>query len=177
MRIEYKDDKILKFKASNTEVFIIIDTEDYNKIIAHNSKWSVSINKYGDIVNIGTRSVISKQKISLPRLIMGCLTSLQWMDVDHIDNNTLNNMKSNLRIIEHKLNCARAVRPLGETGLRGVTLCKKSYKYIAKMRDKNGKRIHLGTFDRAEDAAKCYDENVIKLHGEFAVVNFPISAI
>lgn len=36
-----------------------------------------------------------------------------------------------------------------------------------------GKRTHIGAFATAEEAAKAYDAEAIKLFGEFAQLNFP----
>lgn len=39
----------------------------------------------------------------------------------------------------------------------------------------NRKQVYIGIFDSREEAAKAYDIAAIKLHGEFAILNFPES--
>ena len=59
------------------------------------------------------------------------------------------------------------------SGYRGVTQVKRSGKWQASYR--HGKKLlHLGTYDTAEDAARAYDQAVIRLKGDLATTNFPL---
>jgi hypothetical protein len=58
------------------------------------------------------------------------------------------------------------------SGFRGVRQ-KQSGKYNARIWDSVKRaRLCLGTFDKAEDAARAFDAAAVRLHGERAVTNF-----
>ena len=68
---------------------------------------------------------------------------------------------------------SRMLRKTNTSGYRGVTQIKRSGKWQASYR--HGKKLlHLGTYDTAEDAARAYDQAVIRLKGDLATTNFPL---
>lgn len=87
----------------------------------------------------------------LHRVIMNAPVGLE---VDHIDLDKLNNVRSNLRITTHAQNNQN--RPLNAnntSGYRGVTFDKKTGRWAAyAMLD--GKRKHVGYFDEPDEAAE-----------------------
>ena len=94
--------------------------------------------------------------------------------VDHINHDTLDNRRCNLRICNTKQNNAnrRRLRP----GYKGVEYSPKLSKWRARIRA-NGKLIQLGCFTFAEDAARAYDCAAAYFFGDFAHLNFPRAGV
>jgi hypothetical protein len=88
--------------------------------------------------------------------------------VDHINGNTLDNRRSNLRVCtraENGRNRARNQRH--STGYKCVAPHRSGY--IARIQH-NGRRIFLGCFKSPEEAHRAYERAANELHGEFARV-------
>ena len=95
----------------------------------------------------------------------------QGMVTDHINRNPLDNREENLRVCTKSQNqCNRAKNRNSTTGYKGVFV--DHTKWTARIRFE-GKAKRLGTFSSPEDAARAYDLEAKKIHGEFAVLNFP----
>lgn len=107
-----------------------------------------------------------KPCITMHRLILGWPPGL----VDHIDHDGLNNQRANLRLASPRENSAHSRRERGVSGYRGVW--ENGSKWSAYIRD-HGKRKYLGSFDLAEDAAWCWDQAAKRIHGPYAILNFP----
>ena len=90
------------------------------------------------------------------------------MVVDHINGNRLDNRKANLRVCTH----AQNMRNRALAGGRWKGLCKDRGRWrVVVVVDR--KRHRIGTFDTQEEAARAYDAAALRLHGEFARLNFP----
>lgn len=143
----------------------LVDDEDYdylNKFSwqAHNcrGKFYASCGKY---INSDKNEIIY-----MHRLI---LNTIKGIDVDHIDHNTLNNQKYNLR------NCTRSQNLMNRNGRGKSAFCGVSWNVYHKLWKAyitvNKKQIHLGYFKSETEAAKKRDEASKIYYKEFAHTN------
>jgi len=111
--------------------------------------------------------------IKMHRLITNAPSHLV---VDHIDHNGLNNRRSNLRLCTAAQNTRNAAPSTGATSkYKGVHWYRDAKKWVAEIY-LNRKKYHLGYFTDEIEAAKAYDKKAKVLHGQFACLNFPVSA-
>lgn len=90
---------------------------------------------------------------------------------DHMDRNSLNNQRGNLRLASNAQNLQnRPAQRNNTSGYKGVV--KAGKRFTAQIQHM-GKWYPLGTFGTAEMAAIEYDKKALELFGEFAVLNFP----
>jgi hypothetical protein len=89
--------------------------------------------------------------------------------IDHINGNTLDNQRHNLRACSNKENMRnRGMASHNSSGFKGVSWLEGKWSaYIGE----NGKKIHLGLFKTREDAARRYNKEALKRFGEFAKLN------
>jgi hypothetical protein len=144
----------------------IVDDEDYDYL--NQFKWHVI--KYGNIFyayrNIkklnGKRS-----SFSMHRTIMN---ANKGYIVDHINQDTLDNRKINLRICtqsQNQMNRNKTIK--NKTGYKGV-IQKGNNKFGVQI-TLNKKIIHIGYYIDPIDAARAYNSAALKYHGEFANLN------
>ena len=94
------------------------------------------------------------------RLVAFCFLGLDLektkSQVDHQDRDKLNNDVSNLRIVSHQQNMFNK----NAKGYYWNNLLKKWHSRITI----DGKKIHLGLFEKEEDASKCYQDAKLIYH-------------
>ena len=94
------------------------------------------------------------------------------MVTDHINGNTLDNRRENLRVCmpnQNVKNMQKSTRPLSSP-YKGVSFHKQSGKWQASIKTEY-KQKWLGNFENQLDAAKAYNLAAIAQHGEYAKVN------
>lgn len=124
------------------------------------------------LANTGRRDIVGKQSLTLfHKTIMNAGVSDL---IDHIDGDTTNNRKKNLRWANRAKNRQNSRRPSSNTsGLKGVTF--EYGKWRARIgKPESGGRLNLGMFEDKEGAGRAYDEAARKLYGEFARTNFEV---
>lgn len=90
---------------------------------------------------------------------------------DHINRNTLDNRRLNLRICTKAQNVYnRKIRANNTSGFRGVSKIPNTNMWRARIKI-NGKEIQLGKFQNKIDAAKVYNDSAKNHFGSFAVLN------
>lgn len=148
----------------------LIDDEDFEEL--DKMSWHAWYNKNGDSFYAHHSTYNGKGKnpgvTRMHRYLMKIVDPK--IKVDHIDGNTLNNQKSNLRICEsHQNNTnTKELRSDNTSGYRGVTkyFYNSHKKWTARL-SKNGIVTRLGYFDSPEDAARAFDKAAKQLYGEF----------
>lgn len=139
----------------------IFDKDDL--VLARSYTWKV--NPYGYAA-----AKENKKTLIFSRLL---LAAGDGEFVDHINGDTRDNRKENLRLAS-KLENQRNMRiPIhNSSGYKGVSYRTDRGKYRAYISIHN-RLVHLGYFEKAEEAAHAYDEAARFFYGEFACVNFP----
>lgn len=138
----------------------LFDIEDYDKI--KDFCWGFS---GGYIVSA---FLDTKKKILFHRLIMDVPDG---MYIDHINHNTCDNRKKNLRIVTSSQNSFnRRMQSNNTSGITGVFYAKDRNKWRAFIKI-GEKQTYLGQFDNKEDAIKARKEAEEKYFGEYSYDN------
>jgi hypothetical protein len=100
-----------------------------------------------------------RKRVFLHQVIAGY--PLHNNEIDHIDGDGLNNLRSNIRIVSHRINMAnRRERRDGLTSSRHVGVCWHSgaKKWCSQIRISRNRKVLLGFFDQEQDAAEVYQK-------------------
>lgn len=146
----------------------IIDKEDAE--LVQQFKWHARYNPSTRSFNAGAK--LKGRVVLLHRLVM---KAPKGMVVDHINHDTLDNRKKNLRVCTHAENMKnKKISVRQKSGFKGVFIhpetSRRRMHYEAKIKV-NGKVKYLGFFKDKLEAARAYNKAASMYHGEFALLN------
>ena len=142
-----------------------VDDRDYDKLSKY--KWCAKESGGKKFYAIRRKSIVGSH-IYMHKEIMNFP---ERYEVDHINGNTLDNRRSNLRVCSHKQNIRnQKLSAASSSGYKGVSQVKSTKRWMAYIKV-NQKRIYLGTFEDKINAAIAYNEAAKKHFGEFARLN------
>ena len=159
---EYKiknDIAIIYLRNSKQEIVgeTLIDLEDLNKVIQY--KWRLDTWNYAE-------GKINNKNVLMQRLIIN--EYRKEYIIDHINRNTLDNRKSNLRIVNKSENAINSkIASNNTSGVKGVSWSNTFNSWRSYL-TKNGIRYELGYFKNKDDAIKARLNGELKYFGEFA---------
>lgn len=165
--------KIELSRRKDDNVYAIIDLEDLEKVKNYPYTWFAQYRKelnnyYVRCTNYANIKAGISSVVFLHQFIMGA----EGKDVDHINNNTLDNRKCNLRISEHKHNTRNrhGKNSNNKSGFRNVSW--DGYRWIVQLQI-DGKNTILGKFsyEQLEEAGAFAEQMRQKYYGEYAGKN------
>lgn len=155
----------MRLYLSNSEKYAIIDEED---------KWLCQYSWHiyrGYVCRTGYLGIVNgKKKHTTLRLNREILQADYGEKVIFKDKDKLNCKRDNLMIgSQRNVTQFKKKVAASESKYKGVRASKGGF--VASIKN-DGHNIHLGTFKKEVDAAKCYDKKAIELFSEFAFTNF-----
>jgi hypothetical protein len=147
-------------------LFAKVDDEDYDFLMQW--KWfALQCTRNTFTAARTDRTDGIQRKVTMSRVIMNTTSD---MLCDHINHDTLDNRKINLRNCTKSENCKNRM-PIGRSKYLGVSKCINKIKYFAQIKVCR-KSIGLGYYYNQWAAAIAYDRAAKIYHGEFANLNF-----
>jgi hypothetical protein len=147
------------------EKIFLIDDEEWDRV----SKYKWHLHKDIPSDHFYVYGTVNGQSTSLARFIM--MASADKI-VDHIDGNTFDNRKRNLRICTKRQNSInrRKSRTAKNSKFKGAYFNKRNSEWWSHIKSE-GKLYRDGPFYSEVDAARAYNIRAIELYGEYARLN------
>jgi hypothetical protein len=168
-KFEIRNDHVAIFaNRSGKTIEILIDFDDLEKAREFTGTWTI----FGSNNSLYARATKKRNDKTIQLLLHRLLTNCETGKiVDHINHNTLDNRKKNLRVCTSSQNQSNRTSLIAKTSnYKGVYFDKERRKWTAQI-TVNRKGIYLGRYLNEKKAAQRYNEAAIKYFGEFALIN------
>ena len=159
--------------------FALVDDADYEWLSQRKWQYTEPKNRNGrGYATHGYQVRVNGERrnrcLRMHRLIVDCPAG---KFVDHLDGNTLNNTRANLRICTQRQSLRNMKKIQTYKGQPTASIFKGVFRagkngWAAKLQN-NGKSIYLGCHPTEETAARAYDAAAREHFKEFAALNFP----
>ena len=151
------DFTILKIKYKNEYINCYIDTEDLSYV--KNKHWRTS-RKRNKIYIVAGQSGNKDHPLTYLHNYLLNYTPIPKKEVDHIDGNSCNNRKNNLKIVTRQQNIDNTkVRIDSKIGIRGISRISKTKKYKCDF-SYHGKRFYFKDWKTVEEAV--YNRKIVE---------------
>jgi len=147
----------------------VVDDADFDMLNAFSWMATPASNKKKHYVSRSIWVGGSNKTVYMHRVL---LNAPRGLEVDHIDGDSLNNQRANLRLCTKGQNAVNRRSYSPASGYRGVYGNTPRDTFKAEVTT-NGERQRLGTFADPVEAAKAYDKAAMAAFGDFAILNFP----
>ena len=146
----------------------LVSEEDFERVSQYVWYWNEFGAKKGKRPRAYRRFKVGKtwKLVYLHRFL---LNPPAGMCVDHINGDTLDNRRENLRICTYSQNSQNVKvqeRPNKSSSFKGIYFDKARQKYVVRV-SVAGKTHMIGAFKYEQNAAKAYNRAAKELHGEF----------
>jgi hypothetical protein len=150
----------------------IVDDKDFDELIKFT--WCADKVKGKWYATRGVWYPLTKttRKIRMHQVIMKDLYNEHRRYTDHINTDTLDNRRSNLRVCTNSENMRNCRKSNNTSGYIGVTWDKNRKKWLAQI-GFHWQHIFIGRYDDIIEAARAVDNKAWELFGEYALLNFP----
>lgn len=142
---------------------VLFDDADAAIVAAY--QWHLHPTAHATYVRGFARGRRKEGLVYMHRLLTG---AQRGEDVDHANSEGLDNRRDNLRRCTRSQNSANRDAFAGSrSGIKGVHFETWSGRWRAEIK-RGGKRVRIGRFDTAAEAASAYQAEAVRLYGEFA---------
>ena len=151
------------FALSNGAI-VLIDDDDYERMLDynwHDGKSHGGVYPYANVSKGGGKY----KKVFLHRFILNAPSN---RFVDHANGNPYDARKENLRLCTQAQNGQnKGLSAANTSGHKGVCWDASKQKWAVQI-VVNGKRAYMKRFDTFEEAVEAHEREIVKIHGEFA---------